>query len=524
MILVSCPQCNRQYKLADDAAGKFGNCKCGNRFKIVAPTTSVAGGSGAHQPVFVSYANEDIAIALSIWNTLERSGIRAWMAPQSITPGTDYGEAIIGAINTCRLLVLVLSDRSNASHQVKFEIERAASKRKPIIPFRIHPLSLSPSLEYFLSSFQWLDAFPVPLEPHLERLVQVVQNTISLSQEGATSPPQPPVAVGPPDKTASPPEPRTGLRDSWRQSLKAGEVVVETGATAAETRSTLQEVFQEALLSGGFVLAEARKCVVVLNELLNNVIAHTGDPSAWCRVTLRITANNTQIEVEDHGKGFDLDAMLKQLAARLEEGEREHGLLRAVRYGNVRKQRKTPAHALTWVRMKRPQTLPSIFDQFSGILPLVFDYSLELCRIGREIYHTEELTPLVRLGAGVRRIVFDELRRSAAPLIGLEVRGQHHTRVGFDAGEFALSIWDYRTREIPAKPLIVFVDSEPEDHSFFEELSKGAISRNQLLQYELGMIPGSPPDVSLCADRKICQIIEDATLCAELCAKRVQEY
>src|SRR5262249_20119036 len=151
----------------------------------------------------------------------------------------------------------------------------AASKRKPIIPFRIHPLSLSPSLEYFLSSFQWLDAYPVPLEPHLERLVHVVHNTTFVARGRVNLSDVPPVAVPPKDQTASPSGPRTGARDTWRQSLKAGEVVVEISATATESRSTLQEVFQEALLSGGFVPAEARKCVVVLNELLNNVTAHS---------------------------------------------------------------------------------------------------------------------------------------------------------------------------------------------------------------------------------------------------------
>ncbi len=37
------------------------------------------------------------------------------------------------------------------------EVERAASKRKPIIPFRIDGAALNPELEYFLSNSQWID-------------------------------------------------------------------------------------------------------------------------------------------------------------------------------------------------------------------------------------------------------------------------------------------------------------------------------------------------------------------------------
>ena len=44
-----------------------------------------------------------------------------------------------------------------ASAHVAREIERAASKRKPIIPFRLDAAALNPELEYFLSNSQWID-------------------------------------------------------------------------------------------------------------------------------------------------------------------------------------------------------------------------------------------------------------------------------------------------------------------------------------------------------------------------------
>ncbi len=67
-------------------------------------------------------------------------------------------------------MVLVFSASSNGSAQVRREVERAAHKDVRILPFRIEDVPPSKSLEYFLSTQHWLDAFPGPLEPHFTRL------------------------------------------------------------------------------------------------------------------------------------------------------------------------------------------------------------------------------------------------------------------------------------------------------------------------------------------------------------------
>jgi hypothetical protein len=51
---------------------------------------------------------------------------------------------------------------SNHSAQVRREVERAVHKQVQILPFRIEDVLPSKSLEYFLSSQHWMDAFPPP--------------------------------------------------------------------------------------------------------------------------------------------------------------------------------------------------------------------------------------------------------------------------------------------------------------------------------------------------------------------------
>jgi hypothetical protein len=109
--------------------------------------------------VFISYSTADTAITEQIRDHLEAAGIACWMAPRDITLGQDYAEQIISAIESCILLLLVLSEISNHSQYVIKEVERAIAKRKVVIPFRIHNLTPSRSLEFFISNAQWIDAW-----------------------------------------------------------------------------------------------------------------------------------------------------------------------------------------------------------------------------------------------------------------------------------------------------------------------------------------------------------------------------
>ena len=67
-------------------------------------------------------------------------------------------------------MVLVFSSASNASPQVRREVERAVHKQVPVIPVRIEKVLPSKSLEFFLSTQHWLDAFDLPRAPHFRRL------------------------------------------------------------------------------------------------------------------------------------------------------------------------------------------------------------------------------------------------------------------------------------------------------------------------------------------------------------------
>jgi hypothetical protein len=124
--------------------------------------------------VFISYSSKDKVVADAVCARLESRGVRCWIAPRDVPSGTRYGAAIIKAINTSRLMVLILSSNANASEHIPNEIERGVSRGLPILPFRIEDVRPAESFELFIGSVHWLDALTKPLEQHLDRLAESV--------------------------------------------------------------------------------------------------------------------------------------------------------------------------------------------------------------------------------------------------------------------------------------------------------------------------------------------------------------
>jgi TolB-like protein/Flp pilus assembly protein TadD len=139
--------------------------------------------AGAGSDVFVSYASQDAAVANSIVENLESQALKCWMAPRDVKPGAQYADAIVRAINEAKALVLVMSANAVASSHVGKEIERASSKRKPIIAFRIDAAPLNHALEYFLSESQWIDVKTLGMPAALANLKEAVGQGSGVSSE-----------------------------------------------------------------------------------------------------------------------------------------------------------------------------------------------------------------------------------------------------------------------------------------------------------------------------------------------------
>lgn len=129
--------------------------------------------------VFVSYSQQDKPTADAVVARLEQDGIRCWMAPRDIVPGTSWGDAIVTAIAGSKVMVLILSANSNRSRQVVREVERAVAGDVIILPFRIESVDPTGAMAYFLGTEHWLDALTPPLERHIARLAQTTATLLA---------------------------------------------------------------------------------------------------------------------------------------------------------------------------------------------------------------------------------------------------------------------------------------------------------------------------------------------------------
>jgi hypothetical protein len=170
--------------------------------------------------VFVSHSAKDKTVSDALVAKLEEQGIRCWVAPRDVVPGADWGESIIDAIESSRIMVLIFSASANGSPQIKREIERAVDKGVYTIPFRIEDVQPTKALEYFISSAHWLDAFSQPLAQHFDSLARTLKAILATPRPGSAAeaslpmpvrsepiPARAPETYQPPAQSPAPPPP-----------------------------------------------------------------------------------------------------------------------------------------------------------------------------------------------------------------------------------------------------------------------------------------------------------------------------
>jgi hypothetical protein len=156
--------------------------------------------------IFLSYSTTDRSFADDLLRRLEAKGVRVWMAPRDVRPGSDYSESIQDAIETSAAVVALVSGEANRSRHVRAEIEIAFSCGKPLFPVRFSNVTPAKGLALFLGLGHWTDLFGPGETANLDRLAAALNH-----------PPSAPVAAPPPPlpRGASAPPPRKAKSNKW---------------------------------------------------------------------------------------------------------------------------------------------------------------------------------------------------------------------------------------------------------------------------------------------------------------------
>lgn len=153
--------------------------------------------------VFISHSSADRDVAQKVCDMIEARGLKCWIAPRNITPGREYAAEIVDAINDCGALVLVLTENANDSKFVAKEVERAVDRGRPVIPLRVREVKPGKSLELFISSSHWIDAFTSPMDAKMDQLEAALRPLCDMP----AAPPRPaprPAPVKKPDNSRGP--------------------------------------------------------------------------------------------------------------------------------------------------------------------------------------------------------------------------------------------------------------------------------------------------------------------------------
>ena len=108
--------------------------------------------------MFVSHSSKDREAANTIVDALEQAGFPCWIAPRNISPGSDYDEEIVSAIESGLAMLLIVSPRSGESRHVKRELELAGEEGRSVVPVLIDGDGIPRALRYHLAGVHWVDA------------------------------------------------------------------------------------------------------------------------------------------------------------------------------------------------------------------------------------------------------------------------------------------------------------------------------------------------------------------------------
>lgn len=137
--------------------------------------------------VFISYSHKTKAIVDRIVSKLENSGIKVWYAPRDVIG--DYATAIVEAIETTKVFVVVLNGDSSKSPQVLNEVEIAYKRiiedeaNLSIMPFKISDETLSKAMEYYVKRMHWIDASSSSLDDGIDELIVKVKTIVNPKQQ-----------------------------------------------------------------------------------------------------------------------------------------------------------------------------------------------------------------------------------------------------------------------------------------------------------------------------------------------------
>jgi TPR repeat protein len=171
-------------------------------------------------PIFISYSSIDQKVAESICDALQARGYGCWIACRNVMPGENFQEAIVKAIRSAKVMLLVFTSNANNSDEIKKEVVLAGRHRIVVVPLRVEDVAPNDALAYEFATRQWIDLFK-DWEREIERLASLIGSILAVS-----APERDTAAVIPQQLVSKIPAPAAAKSSPLRPMVLLGALVI----------------------------------------------------------------------------------------------------------------------------------------------------------------------------------------------------------------------------------------------------------------------------------------------------------
>ncbi|MGH8306195.1 MAG: TIR domain-containing protein, partial [Steroidobacteraceae bacterium] len=109
--------------------------------------------------VFVSYSRNDKDRVLELAAKLRAAGVSLWVDQSGIDAATMWGEQIVNALESAKVLLLMVTESAVRSDNVAKEVVLVSERKGHILPVHLEPTQIPPSLKYQLAGIQHVEYF-----------------------------------------------------------------------------------------------------------------------------------------------------------------------------------------------------------------------------------------------------------------------------------------------------------------------------------------------------------------------------
>jgi len=143
--------------------------------------------------VFVSYSRNDKDRVLELSGKLRAAGVSLWLDTSGIDAATLWGEQIVNALESAKVLLLMVSESAVLSDNVAKEVMLVSERKGHILPVHLEPTPIPSSLKYQLAGIQHVEYFdPAQADESLKAILRALERigvTVALRQEAKPATP-----------------------------------------------------------------------------------------------------------------------------------------------------------------------------------------------------------------------------------------------------------------------------------------------------------------------------------------------